>query len=248
MPWLAALAGIGEGAAAGAAGTAAAAAPAAAAAAAPAAAAAAAPAVAGATGASAAAPLAAEAASAAAPTVAANAAPLAAANALAGPVSGAGSYGVLASDVAAPAQGLTGVTTPVPFDPALATNSAIQASGVPSPMGAPGATGLGSSGPTAATGMGGGTGAPPTSVGSGGVWDKLGQLNKWMQKKGGALDDMMKPVGQVMNALDVLGVNKPPGKLPPIQSKLRLEPPPQIQATDPDAQRLAILQAFNMQG
>jgi hypothetical protein len=80
------------------------------------------------------------------------------------------------------------------------------------------------------------------------VWNKLGQLNQWMQKKGGALDDMMKPVGQVMNAMDVLGLNKPPGKLPPIQSSMRLEQPPPIQQQDPDAQRLAILQAFNMQG
>src|SRR5262245_22206408 len=81
--------------------------------------------------------------------------------------------------------------------------------------------GTGASGMTAANALAGGS---PSGGGLSGLMNKLGGMNQWMQKKGGALDDLMKPVGQVMNAVDMLGLNKPPGKLPPIQSKLTLQP------------------------
>ena len=80
--------------------------------------------------------------------------------------------------------------------------------------------------------------------GGSGVWSNLG---KFLKKGTSSLDDALAPVGKVMNALDVLGLNKPLSKPAPLKSRVQLEQP-QVPMLDPNAQRLAIMQAFNLQG
>jgi len=81
-------------------------------------------------------------------------------------------------------------------------------------------------------------------AGGASVWSRLGNF---LQKKGSSLDDLMKPVGKTMQMLDILGVNKPLDKPPPLKSRIVFDEPP-IPQFDPNAQRLAIMQAFNLQG
>jgi len=85
---------------------------------------------------------------------------------------------------------------------------------------------------------------PAAEAGGPSVWSKLGQ---YLQKGTSSSDDLFKPIGNMMNQLDMLGLNKPLSRPAPLRSSLQLDQPavPQL---DPNAQRLAIMQAFNMQG